>query len=152
MFFVIPKVKFRFYENFMTLRYKENEYIHLMNPAEDYILKQEEPYQSIMLCVRSVLKKTLPEIDERFSYQIPFYHYNKKPLCYFNVLKGTSYVDIGLLQGVFLEKNFPELVDGRNRKQVRSIQIESLENFDEIRFVELLKAATHQLDELKNTS
>jgi hypothetical protein len=123
-----------------------------MNPTEHYILKQEEPYQSIMLYLRSVLKKTLPEIDERFSYRIPFYHYNKKPLCYFNVLKGTAYVDIGFMQGVFLEKDFPELIDGRNRKQVRSIQIESLENFDEIRFVRLLKSATDQIDKSKKSS
>lgn len=116
-----------------------------MNPAEDYILKQMEPYQSIMLYVRSVLKKTLPEIDERFSYRIPFYNYNKKPLCYFNVLKGTTYVDVGFMQGIFLENDFPELIDGRNRKQVRSVQIKDLESFDEIRFVELLKAATHQM-------
>lgn len=121
-----------------------------MNPTENYILKQEEPYQSIMLYVRSVLKKTLPEIDERFSYRIPFYHYNKKPLCYFNVLKGTSYVDIGFLQGSLLEADFPELVDGRQRKKVRSIEIEHIESFDEVRFIDLIKAAACRIDELKN--
>ncbi|MGB1269248.1 MAG: DUF1801 domain-containing protein [Flavobacteriaceae bacterium] len=121
-----------------------------MNPAENYILKQAEPYQSIMLYVRSVLLKVLPDVTEHFSYKIPFYHYNKKPLCYFNILKGTHYVDVGFMDGVFLKECFPELVDGRQRKRVRSIKIDSLEEFDELRFVELLNASALFIDTIKN--
>lgn len=112
-----------------------------MNPVENYILQQHEPYQSIMLYLRSVLVKTLPNIEERFSYKIPFYYYNKKPLCYLNVLKGTSYVDVGFMEGVSLAVDFPELVNGSNRKRVRSVQVKSLEVFDEHEFVALLLAA-----------
>lgn len=112
-----------------------------MNPTENYILKQSEPYQSIMLYIRFVLKKELPDIVEKFSYKIPFYYYNKKPLCYMNILKGTSYVDVGFMNGHLLESNFPELVDGRQRKRVRSFEVRSLEEFDESRFIDLLLAA-----------
>ncbi len=112
-----------------------------MNPVENYILKQEQPYQSIMMYLRSVLFKTLPNIEERFAYKIPFYYYNKKPLCYLNVLKGTSYVDVGFIEGVSLAVDFPELVNGSNRKRVRSVQVKNLEVFDENKFVALLITA-----------
>ena len=113
-----------------------------MNPTEDYILHQKEPYQSLMLYVRSVIFRTLPEIEEKFSYRIPFYHCHKKPMLYLNILKGTDYVDISFIQGVILETNFPELKDYKNRKKVRSIQIKDMGDFDEMRFIELLQAAS----------
>ncbi len=120
-----------------------------MNPVDKYLLNQREPYQSIMLYVRSVILKTLPKIEEKYNYKIPFYHHNKKPLCYLNILKGTNYVDIAFVQGVFLEKEFPQLKDYNNRKQVRSIQVKNLEEFDEYKFVALLKEATILLDKSK---
>ena len=63
-----------------------------------------------------------------------------------NILKGTDYVDVAFVQGIYLEKEFPELKNDRNRKQVRSIQVKSLEEFDELMFVQLLKGATKLLD------
>ena len=53
--------------------------------------------------------KTLPEVEEKFNYRIPFYNHNKKPLCYLNILKGTDYVDVAFVQGIYLESKFPEL-------------------------------------------
>lgn len=104
-----------------------------------------------MLYVRSVILKTLPEIEEKFNYRIPFYDHNKKPMCYLNILKGTDDVDVAFVQGVLLQKKFPDLKDGNNRKQVRSLQVNSLEEFDEFMFVELLKDAVIQLDKSKRT-
>jgi hypothetical protein len=46
-------------------------------------------------------------------------------------------------------KTFPELKDYKNRKQVRSIQVITLENFDEIKFIEILKNASELLDKSK---
>ena len=120
-----------------------------MNPVEQYLYHQKEPYQSIMLYVRSVIFKTLPDIKEKYSYKIPFYHHNKKPLCYLNILKGTNYVDIAFVQGVFLQEKFPQLKDKNNRKQVRSIAVKNMESFDELMFVRLLKEASILLDNSK---
>ncbi len=120
-----------------------------MNPVEQYLYHQKEPYQSIMLYVRSVIFKTLPDIEEKYSYKIPFYHHNKKPLCYLNILKGTSYVDVAFVQGVFLQDKYPQLKDKNNRKQVRSIPIKNIESFDELTFVALLKEAVILLDNSK---
>ena len=120
-----------------------------MNPVEQYLYHQKDPYQSIMLYVRSVILKTLPKIEEKYSYKIPFYHHNKKPMCYLNILKGTSYVDVAFVQGVFLQDKYPQLKNNNNRKQVRSIQVKSLEDFDELIFAALLKEAAVLLDNSK---
>lgn len=120
-----------------------------MNPVDQYLFHQKEPYQSIMLYVRSVILKTIPDIVEKYNYKVPFYHHNKKPLCYLNILKGTKYVDIAFVQGILLENKFSILKDYNNRKQVRSIQVENLEDFDELQFITLLKEASSLLDKSK---
>lgn len=117
-----------------------------MNPTEQHILNQKEPYQSIMLYVRSVIFKSLPEVEEKYKYKVPYYTHKSKPMLYINVLKGTNYVDVAFVQGVLLEENYPELKDNNNRKQVRSIQVKNLENFNELQFVKLLKDAVILLD------
>ncbi|WP_342448663.1 DUF1801 domain-containing protein [Tamlana crocina] len=120
-----------------------------MKPVDHYFLSQKEPYQSIMLYVRSVILNTLPEVVERYSYKIPFYNIDKKPLLYLNILKGTDYVDVAFVQGVLLENDFPILKYNHNRKQVRSIPLKTLEDLDQEQFVELLIAAAHQVKQSK---
>lgn len=113
-----------------------------MNPVEQHILNQKEPFQSLMLYVRSVIKKTLPEVNEKLSYKIPFYNFSKRPMIYLNVLKGTEFLDVAFVQGFLLQENFPELKDYKNRKNVRSIQIKSIEQLVEQQFVKLLLEAS----------
>ena len=120
-----------------------------MNPAEQHICNQKEPYQSIMLYVRSVILKTLPEVTEKYNYKVPYYLHNNKPICYLNILKGTNYVDVAFIQGVLLEGNYSQLKDDNNRKQVRSLQVKKIEEFDELLFVELLNDAAILLDNSK---
>lgn len=120
-----------------------------MKPVDAYFLEQKEPYQSIMLYIRQVILKTLPNIHERYSYKIPFYNIGNNPMIYLNILKGTNFVDVAFVQGVLLENDFPELQNYNNRKQVRSIQIKRIEDLDEHRFVALLHAASKQLEHNK---
>ncbi|MBU3821165.1 DUF1801 domain-containing protein [Flavobacteriaceae bacterium XHP0103] len=114
-----------------------------MKPVEHYFLNQKEPYQSIMLYVRGVILNTLPEVEERSSYNIPFYYCCKKPMLYLNILKGRDYVDIAFMQGILLEKDFPFLKNDNKRKQVRSIQLKNLEDLDHEKFVDLLHTAAN---------
>lgn len=120
-----------------------------MKPVDDYLYNQPEPFQSIMLYVRNVILKTLPNVTERYSYNIPFYHIGKKPMLYLNVLKGKDYVDIAFVHGVVFEKEFPVLKNENKRKQVRSIQLKKIEDLDELQFVELLKVAAIQTEKNK---
>ena len=117
-----------------------------MNPVELYILNKKEPYQSIMLYIREVIFKTLPSVEEKYRYGVPYYTHNNKPMLYLNILKGKKYVDVAFVQGILLEVNFPQLKNDNNRKQVRSLQVRSLEEFDELMFAALLKQASDHLD------
>ncbi len=120
-----------------------------MKPVDTYFLNQKEPYQSIMLYVRSVILHTLPEVEEKYSYRIPFYNIGNKPMLYLNVLKGKDYVDVAFVQGVLLEKEFPVLKNDNKRKQVRSIQLRTIEDLDHENFVELLHEASNCLSKSK---
>ena len=102
-----------------------------------------------MLFVRSVVLKRLPEVEEKYSYKIPFYNCHGKPMIYLNILKGKKYVDVAFVQGILLEKDFPILKNDNKRKQVRSVQIKTLEDLDYDVFVELLHAASKLLSESK---
>jgi len=117
-----------------------------MNPVEQHILNQKEPYQAIMLYIRGVIFKTLPYIEEKYKYKVPYYEHNNKPMLYLNILRGTNYVDVAFVQGILLEEKYPKLKNNNNRKQVRSLQIRNLEDLDELIFVQLLKDAAIFLD------
>ncbi|OEJ99418.1 hypothetical protein A8C32_07365 [Flavivirga aquatica] len=120
-----------------------------MKPVDEYFINQKEPYQSIMLYIRSIILDTLPEVEEKYSYRIPFYNIEKKPMIYLNVLKGKDYVDVAFVQGILLEKDFPVLKNDNKRKQVRSIQLKTLEDLDHENFVKLLHAASELLSKSK---
>jgi hypothetical protein len=115
-----------------------------MRPVDLYFINQKEPFRSIMLYVRNVILKTLPEVSEQYSYSIPFYNIGKKPMLYLNILKGKQYVDVAFVHGIVFEKEYPILKNENNRKQVRSIQLRSIEELDEHNFIELLKQAALQ--------
>ena len=117
-----------------------------MNPIDDYIFEQEEPYQSIMIYVRIVIAKALPEVQEKYSYKIPFFMHDKKPMIYFNVLKGTDFVDVAFVQGILLEENYPALKNYNNRKQVRSLQLKTIEEINEPMLIQLVKDAAVQIE------
>jgi len=54
-----------------------------------------------------------------------------------------------LCREFFLEENYPQLKNESKRKQVGSFQVKSLEDFDELQFVQLLKDAPYLLDNSK---
>jgi len=120
-----------------------------MKPVDEYFLNQKEPYQSIMLYVREVILHALPEVEEKFSYNIPFYNCHNKPMVYLNILKGKNYVDVAFVQGILLEKQFPVLKDDNKRKQVRSIQLKTLKDLDQENFIDLLHEASKLLSKSK---
>ncbi len=68
-----------------------------MNPAEDYILNQLEPYRSILLHLQVVIENTIPDAELKYKYKIPFYYISNKSLCYLN--QSKDYVDLGFWKG-----------------------------------------------------
>jgi hypothetical protein len=114
-----------------------------MNPIEQYFLNQSEPIQSVMLCLRQIILDTLPNVEEKYKYKIPFYYNNGKSICYLNRLKNTNYVDLAFINGFKLFNKHGLLKAGRGRKMVKSIAYPTLESIDvKLLQVILLEAAT----------
>lgn len=108
-----------------------------MNPAENYILNQSEPYRSILMHLQAVITHTISEIDLKYKYRVPFYYVEGKPFCYMN--KSKDYVDLGIWKGAHIKVHQTHLIAGR--RVIRSLRYTSLEEIDDEILIDVLKAA-----------
>lgn len=102
-------------------------YFYNMNPAENYILNQSEPYRSMLLDLQSIIVHTIPEVTLKFKYKIPFYYVNNKPFCYLN--QSKDYVDVGFWHAAHLTVHLDKMVT-EGRKVMKSLRYRSLEEID----------------------
>ena len=109
-----------------------------MNPAEDYILNQAEPYKSILLYLQAVIEKTIPGIELKYKYKIPFYYLEGKPYCYLN--QSKDYVDLGFWNAAHLTIHLDHMIS-EGRKVMRSLRYKSLEDIDESILLDVLQDA-----------
>ncbi|MBA4746843.1 MAG: DUF1801 domain-containing protein [Muricauda sp.] len=111
-----------------------------MNPAEDYILNQPEPFKSILIQLQVLVETTVPEVRLDFKYRLPFYYLNDKPFCYFNASRKKGYVDMCLWNSAHLTVHLDKLVtDGR--KVMKSLRYFNMDEIDGKIVVELLQEA-----------
>lgn len=115
-----------------------------MNPAENYILSQPEPFRSILLHLQSVIEQTVPEADLKFKYKIPFYYLQGKPYCYLN--QSKNYVDLGFWNAAHLTVHLEHMTTA-GRKIMRSLRYTSLKEIDHTILEEVLKDAYSIKDE-----
>ncbi|QHI36371.1 hypothetical protein IMCC3317_17330 [Kordia antarctica] len=111
-----------------------------MNPAEEYILKQPEPYKSILLQLQVVFEHLFPEIELKYKYRIPFYYLKGKPFCYFNASHKKQFVDVGIVKGKQLQIHTEYLVTEK-RKIMASLRYKTIEDIDNDILIEVLKEA-----------
>lgn len=111
-----------------------------MNPAENYILQQPEPYKTILLHLQILVEHTLPELELKYKYKIPFYYINGKPFCYFNASHKKQYVDVGFWKGNQIQIHQEHLVTEK-RKMMVSLRYKALEDIDDTIFIDVLKKA-----------
>jgi hypothetical protein len=114
-----------------------------MNPAEEYILQKPEPFQGILLHLRSVIERTVPEVDLKYRYKIPFYYLNGRPFCYLNQVK--DYVDLGFWNAAHLTVHL-ECLTTAGRQMMRSLRYRSLEEIEDLILTAVLKDAHHVKD------
>ena len=98
-----------------------------MNPAENYILNQSEPYQAILLQLQVIIESSVPSLQLLYKWKLPCYYNNGKPFCYLNVTKG--YVDVGFWGGAHLVKYDKHLIS-KNRKRIKSLRYYSMHDID----------------------
>ena len=99
-----------------------------MNPAEEYILSKPEPWRSILLELQAIIKHTIPDVSEQYKWRLPFYSLNGKMFCFLNFRK--KFVDVGFVNGIYLEGSREVLIAGEKRKSLRSMRYHSLEEID----------------------
>ena len=117
-----------------------------MNPAEDYILSREEPFRSILLHLQSVVELSLPEVELKYKYRVPFYYINGKPFCYLNHSK--DYVDIGFWNARHLSVHV-QLLHSAGRKAIKSLRYKSLEEINDTVLIAVLNDAYSVKDKKK---
>jgi len=111
-----------------------------MNPAEDYILKQPEPYKSILLELQVLMEHTVPTVELKYKYRIPFYYYKGKPFCYLNASHKKKFVDIGIVKGGEITVHTEHLVT-KDRKKMASLRYEQLQDINHDIFFDVIKEA-----------
>ena len=109
-----------------------------MNPAEAYILKQAEPYRTILLQLQSLIEQAVPEAVLKYKYRIPFYYLEGKPYCYLN--QSKDYVDLGFYRGAWLSRHI-EKMETSGRKVIKSLRYFRPEDIDHAILLEVLEEA-----------
>ena len=107
-----------------------------MNPAEDYILKQEEPYKTILLQLQTIIEAVVLEAEMLYKWRIPVFYNNGIPICYLN--KSKDYVDLAFWHRDKMQKYKQHFVT-ENRKSVASLRYRSLEEINDEVIVYALK-------------
>lgn len=107
-----------------------------MNPAEKYILDQPEPFKTILLHLQILIETSVPLVELKYRYRIPFYYIAEKPFCYLNVTKG--YVDTGFWKASQINVHLDHLItDGR--KVMKSLRYRKPEDINDQVLIDILK-------------
>lgn len=111
-----------------------------MNPAEDYIINQEEPFKSILLQLQVLVETSVPHLELKYKFRLPFYYLNGKPFCYFNVSQKKGYVDVGFWSSAHLSVHLDKMIT-EGRKVMKSLRYHNLSDIDAEVFVAVIKDA-----------
>jgi hypothetical protein len=74
----------------------------------NYIESLPELECTMASMIRETIISIVPEVEERFSFKIPFYHFFGM-FCYINYLKNTGGIELAFCRGKDLVLAFPEL-------------------------------------------
>lgn len=110
-----------------------------MKPAEVYILKQAEPFKSILLNLQVIIQSYFNDVDLKFKWKIPFFYLNKKPFCYLNVVTKRGFVDLGFWSSNSSCSKYEKFLISDGRKVVKSLRYRSLDDINEDLLILVLK-------------
>jgi hypothetical protein len=117
-----------------------------MSPLVDsYIGSLSDTQQAIAENVRRILFSLVPDIQEKLSFKIPFYHYFGM-FCYINAIPNG--IDVGLCRGKDLIDEFPSL-ELKGRAIVATISLYSVKDIKHKAVREIIIAAALWNEEAK---
>ncbi len=111
-----------------------------MNPAEEYILRQAEPFKTIVLHVQVLIENTIPSVALKYKYKIPFYYIEERPFCYLNVVAKKGYVDVGFWNAGHITVHLEHMTTA-GRKVMKSLRYFDIEDINETILIEVLQNA-----------
>ncbi|MCF8322089.1 MAG: DUF1801 domain-containing protein [Flavobacterium sp.] len=111
-----------------------------MKPAENYLFKQPEKYQSILYYLVDVINQTVPSASLEFKWGVPYFYYRNKPFCYLAPNHKKGFVDLGFAKGFQLQ-NHQDILISENRNTVKSLRYFSLESIEHETLIQVIKEA-----------
>ena len=111
-----------------------------MKPTEEFILRQPQPYQAMILHVLAVVEQELPQSELLFKWGIPYVYFKNKPFCYFAPNHKKGFLDVGFAKGFELKRNQEVLVDEK-RNTVKSLRYFSIETIDHTILIDVISEA-----------
>jgi hypothetical protein len=111
-----------------------------MKLTDEYILRQPEKYQAMILHVISVVEQELDSNELLFKWSIPYIYFKKKPFCYLAPNHKKGFLDVGFAKGFELKRNQEVLVD-ENRNTVKSLRYFSIEEIDNEVLIDVISEA-----------
>ena len=100
-----------------------------MKLTDEYIYRQSEEHQMILLHLISVFKREIPDLEMFFKWGMPYIYYRKRMFCYLISNSKKGFVDAGFARGFQLKRNQASLVDEK-RNTVKSLRYYDLETID----------------------
>ncbi|WP_375252638.1 DUF1801 domain-containing protein [Dokdonia donghaensis] len=113
-----------------------------MNPAQAYILSKPEPWRTMLIELQAIIKSTVPEVEETYKWNLPFYMLDGKMFCFLNFRK--SFIDVGFPRGVQITVHKEALVGGEKRINLRSLRYKGLKDIDFEILIDVLLNVAHR--------
>ncbi|PKB18085.1 DUF1801 domain-containing protein [Flavobacterium sp. 5] len=111
-----------------------------MRLTDEYIYRQPEKYQAILMHLISVFKGEIPDLEMSFKWGMPYLYYKKRMFCYLISNSKKGFVDAGFARGFQLKRNQEYLVDEK-RNTVKSLRYYDLEEIDNVILIDVIKEA-----------
>ena len=113
--------------------------------VDEYIESLPDEKREIAEQLREMILTIIPNVQEKLSFKIPFYHYHGM-FCYLNEVKDG--IDLGLCRGKDLIDVLPQLEQG-NRVMVASVIIRSKKEIQTKNIQDVLLTAVNWQEEAK---
>lgn len=108
-----------------------------MDAVYSYIHNQEKWKSEIMLLLQKLILQTIPAVEEKISYKVPFYYYHGRFCFIYSHKRG---IDIGFCKG-FKLSNTQGLLKCKATKYVRTITYLSIADVNSTLLSEILQEA-----------
>src|SRR5688572_13840597 len=111
--------------------------------VDEYIESLPDEKREIAEQLREMIHTIIPNVQEKLSFKIPFYHYHGM-FCYLNQVKDG--IDLGLCRGKDLIDVLPQLEQG-NRVMVASVIIRNKKEIQTKKIQDVLLTAANWQEE-----